>query len=49
MKIAFAFNKIDINNVIEFLKTSFIRIVSYWFMGLKNTDKNKILYRENND
>ena len=49
MKIAFAFNKIDRNNVIEFLKPSFIRIVSYWFMGLKDTDKNKILYRENND
>ena len=49
MKKAFAFNKIDRNNGIGFLKTSFIGIVSHWFMELKDTDKNKILYGENND
>ena len=49
MKKAFAFNKIDRNNGIGFLKTSFIGIVSHWFMGLKDTDKNKISYGEDND
>ena len=49
MKMTFAFNKIDRNNGIEFLKTLFIGIVSHWFMGLKDTDKNKISYGEDND
>ena len=48
MNMTFAFHKIDRDNCIEFLKTSFIGIVSHWFMGLNNTDKNKILYGENN-
>ena len=49
MKMALAFHKIDRDNCIEFLKTSFIGIVSHWFMGLKDTNKNRILYGENND
>ena len=48
MKMALAFHKIDRDNCIEFLKTSFIGIVSHWFMGLKDTNKNRILYGENN-
>ena len=49
MKMAFAFHKIDTDNRIEFLKISFIRIVSHWFMGLNDNHKNRILYGENND
>ena len=49
MKMSFAFNKIYRNNGIEFLKTSFIGIMSHWFMGLRDADKKKMLYGENND
>ena len=49
MKTAFVFNKIDMNNSIEFLETSFVGIVSHSFMGLNDNNKNKILYGENNN
>ena len=49
MKIVFEFHKIDRNNSMEFLKTSFIGIVAQWFMGLKNISKYKILHGKNHD
>ena len=48
MKMTFAFHKIDRDNSIEFLKISFIGIVSHWFMGLNDNHKNRY-FIENND
>lgn len=46
MKFTLAFYNLDWNNFIELLKTSFIGIIAQWYMGMKEINKNKILYLE---